>query len=283
MSFLNQLKQDRAKIIALGAESIEIGHTYLGRPIYAYEIGCGEPKIIAQYAIHAREYITYFLANIHAIELLKNLGYGAGTIYIIPVVNIDGVALCLDGIESAGGERENLIKLNDNSADFSLWKANARGVDLNVNFAARWGTGKYNVLSAGAQNYIGSEPNSEPETQALINFTKQISPDITLSWHSKGEVIFYDFYQDFCNKSRDKKFAKIVSRSTGYKIAKSGKSAGGYKDWCIENLKIPALTIEVGNEKLPHPIGREYLPKIWRQTRHIYDDLITFFKNSKIN
>lgn len=279
MSFLNQLKVDGKRLVSLGAERIEMGQTFLGRPIYAYEIGCGEPKILAQYAIHAREHITYFLANLHAIQLLKNLGYGNGTIYIIPVVNIDGVALCLDGIASAGCERENLIKLNGDSEDFSLWKANARGVDLNVNFLARWGTGKYNVLHAGAQNFIGSAPNSEPETQALVNFTKQIAPSITLSFHCKGEVIYYDFHQDLRNKLRDKKIAKIVSRSTGYKIARSGKSAGGYKDWCIENLKIPALTIEVANNKLPHPIGREYLPQIWYKTMHIYDDLLKYLKN----
>lgn len=281
MKFLEILKEDSKQLVARGAEQIEIGQTLLGRSIYAYEIGCGRPVILAQYAIHAREHITYFLANLHAIDLLKSLGHGNGTVYIIPVVNIDGVALCLDGVDTAGYAKENLIKLNGESIDFSLWKANARGVDLNVNFHARWGTGKHNVLHAGSQNYIGSIPNSEPETRALIDFTKRIMPDVTLSFHCKGEVIYYDFHQELCAKRRDKRVAKVVSKSTGYKIIPSGKSAGGYKDWCIENLKIPSLTIEVGNDGLLHPIGREHLPKIWQKTHRIYDDLFKYLRHKK--
>jgi len=28
---------------------------------------------------------------------------------------------------------------------------------------------------------------------------------------------------------------------------------GGFKDWCIHVLKIPALTVEVGSDDFPHP------------------------------
>ena len=282
MSFLDEYFKNDEMLVRAGAERIEIGRTYLNRPIFAYEIGCGGAKIIAQYAIHAREHITYFLAVRHARQLLENAQHGKGTIYIIPAVNVDGVALCLDGIDSAGEQADNLIELNK-SADFSLWKANARGVDLNVNFFARWGTGKFNSLRPGSQNYIGSSPNSESETQALVAFTKRISPDITLSWHAKGEVIYYDFYQDHKTNARDRKFAKIIANSTGYKITPSGKSAGGYKDWCIENLKISAVTIEVGEEKWTHPINIDKLPQIWQKTASVYGDLLAYFEKLNYN
>ena len=87
-------------------------------------------------------------------------------------------------------------------------------------------------------------------------------------------MIFYDFYQDVKRKTRDRKIAKIVEKSTGYKILPSGKSAGGYKDWCIETLKIPALTIEVGKNSLVHPITRDKLPEIWQKTACVYEDLL---------
>ncbi len=275
MSFLKNLDKEYKKLVDLGAEKIEIGRTMLNRPIYAFAIGCGYPKIIAQYAIHAREFITYYLANLHAVTLLKKIKKGIGTIYIIPVVNIDGVALCIDGINSAPQYAEELLKLNQ-SNDFSLWKANARGVDLNVNFPALWGTGAKNIRQAGAQNYIGLCPASENETRTLMGFTNKIKPDLTLSFHSKGEVIYYDFHQSLKRKISDKKVAKVVSKSTGYQIVPSGKSAGGYKDWCISH-GITALTIEVGRENLAHPIKPISLPQIWQKTRTIYDDLLDFY------
>ena len=277
MSFVSEYLADCSKLLELGAEQIEIRRTVLGRPIFAFEIGCGYPKILAQYAIHAREHITYYLANLHCVSLLKTIKKGTGTIYILPVINVDGVALCLDGVDSAGAMADNLLELN-RGTDFSLWKANARGVDLNVNFDARWGTGKKNVLNAGAQNYIGSSPNSEPETRSLIAFTEQIKPDITLSFHSKGEVIYWDFHQNPSALVRDKKIGKMLAKSTGYRLSRSGASAGGYKDWCIEHLGIPAYTIEVGNDSIPHPIEKEHLLQIFDETKNIFADLIAYFR-----
>lgn len=279
MNFLDSLERDYRKLIDLGAEQIEIGTTFLNRKIYAFCVGCGEPKIIVQYAIHAREYITYHLANLHIIKALKTLPKGLGTVYFVPIVNIDGVALCIDGIKSIPDDdlRKFLVELNP-SLDFSLWKANARAVDLNVNFPARWGTGKSNLREPNFQNYIGRSAGSEKETQSLMNFTRKIKPDLTLSFHSKGEVIYYDFHQRFADKVRDKKIAKVVSRSTGYSIEPTGKSAGGYKDWCIQELKIPSLTIEVGSNSLPHPIKLENLPQIWQKNENVIIDLLDYLQ-----
>ena len=276
MSFLEGYEENCARFVRAGAEIVEIGKTFLGRSIYAFEIGCGSPKILAQYAIHAREHITYFLALKHFEQLLVTLKFGGGTVYLIPVVNIDGVALCLDGVDSAGESADNLIELN-RGTDFSLWKANARGVDLNVNFDARWGSGAKNVTSAGPENYVGSSPNSEPETMALIEFTKSISPNITLSFHAKGEVVYWDFHQTGPAYFRDKRLGRIIAESMGYRLLSSGKSAGGYKDWCIQNLGIPSYTIEVGAENLTHPIGQEHLPQIYYKTGTLYQDILDQF------
>ena len=39
-----------------------IGLTAKGTPIYYMKVGYGKPVMIAQYSIHAREYITAYLA-----------------------------------------------------------------------------------------------------------------------------------------------------------------------------------------------------------------------------
>ncbi len=231
-----------------------VGFSNFGRPIYYFSVKKTEfPKIIIQYSIHAREYITAALA-------LKQIKYFCkngkiGQIYFIPIVNPDGV----------------IIALNKNP----LYKANGRGVDLNVNFDAEWGKGASNVLIAGAENYIGERPFSESETLALRNFTCLIKPNATISYHSKGEEIYFEFGQDSESFYRDRKLAEKVSLVTGYSIKSTPSSCGGYKDWCIKELKIPALTIEVGCDRLKHPVKR--LGDIYKKNKKVVEVITDFF------
>ena len=122
----------------------------------------------------------------------------------------------------------------------------AAGVDLNVNFNARWGEGAQNVRTAGSENYIGAKPFSEPETVALAEFTRKIKPVLTLSYHAKGREIYYEFGQSGERLRRDRAVAEYAVSLTGYRLIEGTRgSAGGYKDWCVQELKIPSLTIEL--------------------------------------
>ena len=239
-----------------------IGKSLLGRNIYAVKIGCGKPVGIAQYAIHGREFITASLALSHA-----QLGLSTGSCWIIPLANPDGALLSEQGLSSIerNKTKRELLKINGGCADFSLWKANARGVDLNVNFDADWGQGATNVRKAGAENYIGKQPFSEPETCALKDFTLQIKPNYTLSYHTKGEEIYWYFGQSTHTCLRDRTLAQVLSQATGYPLCNAKGSVGGYKDWCIQQLQIPSFTIEAGADTLTHPIGVEGLEDILRK------------------
>ncbi len=283
MSFIKELEKEYKKLEDLGAEKIVIGKTFLGREICAFAIGCGEPRILVQCAIHAREYITYYLALKYIRQLLNLDLKGKGTIYVVPVVNIDGVALVIDGEKSIKNKKVRDFVRFIGKGEYKLWKANARGVDLNVNFPARFGTGASNEFRPSSSNYVGRFAGSESEVRALMNFTKFIKPTVVLCFHSKGEVIFYDFYQKGKQKRRDKAIAKVVSKSTGYKIRPTGKSAGGFKDWCVESLGITGITVEVGEEKLVHPIEIDFLEKIWEKTKNVLIDLLDYFHNFKYN
>ena len=238
-------------------EKTVIGRSLFGRELYAVKLGDGLPVGIAQYGIHGREYITAKLA-------VAQYDYGkiVGSIWVIPLVNPDGALLSQVGITSAPMDnRDGLLALNGGE-DFSSWKANGRGVDLNVNFSARWGTGAKNVKRAGAENYIGEKPFSEVETLSLKRFTEKIRPQYTISYHTKGEEIYWRFFQTDWRLERDKHLAEVLSRSTGYPLAESKNSVGGYKDWCIETLKIPSFTIEVGEDWRSHPLGEDALTGI---------------------
>lgn len=255
---------------SVDTEKMVIGKSVLGRKLYAFKIGDGSPVGIAQYAIHGREYVTSHLALKHF-----ECGVFKGSFWLVPLANPDGALLSQVGLASVKGqkERKTLLSLNGGSEDFSLWKANARGVDLNVNFAARWGTGAKNVFKAGAENYIGEKPFSEPETLALKNFTKKIKPDYTVSYHTKGEEIYWYFYQSMRTCPRDKSLALSLSRSTGYPLAYAKGSAGGYKDWCIQAFNIPSFTIEAGDDQLCHPLGEEAIEDIIKKNENTLYDL----------
>lgn len=204
-----------------------IGYSFRGREIFAMHTGSlfGR-QFISTYAIHGREWITAYLA-------LKHLKYGLnrGGGWVVPLVNPDG-------------------------ADIScrirpMWKANARGVDLNCNFDADWGSGRLNTRTRGGENCIGDYPFSETETAALRDFTLKVRPFVTLSFHTKGGEIYWQF-----DGRGDRRGAEILAAATGYVPKIIYGSAGGYKDWCIQKLHIPSYTIECGADNLGHPVKK---------------------------
>jgi g-D-glutamyl-meso-diaminopimelate peptidase len=255
-----------------------IGKSIFGRNIYAVKLGEGYPVGIAQYAIHGREYITAKLA-----ERQYFRGECEGSVWLLQLVNPDGCLLSERGLASVRERlwKDFLLDLNGKE-DFSLWKANGRGVDLNVNFPARWGKGSTNLFEAGSENYIGERPFSEPETVALKRFTEYIRPDYTISYHTKGEEIYWYFHQPIRYCFRDKELALSLSRSTGYKLGYAPNSVGGYKDWCIQKFKIPAFTIEVGADWFPHPLGEVALKDIIKRNENVLYDFSKAYVKGRI-
>lgn len=246
-----------------------IGKSAEGRDLYALFVGkAGGAVGICQYAMHAREWITAFLA----LEQMER-GVGGGGVWFIPLINPDGALLSVYGLASVSGARRSFLREINGGVDFSLWKANAEAVDLNVNFPARWGTGRRNVTYPAGENYIGAEPLCAPETHALRDFTLAVRPAYTVSYHTKGEEIYWRFHQPPFRALRDKRHVRVLQKSTGYPLKEAPRSAGGYKDWCVEKLKIPAFTVEAGSDALSHPLGKEALPEIVRKNKNAVYDL----------
>lgn len=254
-----------------GLELFNAGKSVLGKNILATHIGSySGPQVLIQGGIHAREYITSLLLVEMARDLFFNNKLTDGGIYFIFLTNPDGAQLVLDGIESVKCDitRNYLTSANGNSTDFKQYKANINLVDLNTNFKALWGQGEQNVFCPAIANFVGYYPESEREVQSLVSFTLNTKPTITISYHTKGEVVYWGFENESeANLERDKTIGEAISTTTGYQLLQTKNSTGGYKDWCIDSLKIPAYTIEVGNEELPHPITEEYLPEIYEKNK----------------
>lgn len=255
-----------------GLEIYSIGKSVLGKDILATHLGSydGE-QIIIQGGIHAREYISTLLMIEQAKYLNATGGIKTGGIYFIFLTNPDGAEIVLNGIDSVPCEiTKQYLTLANGSNNFSQYKANINLVDLNTNFDADWGSGSQNVRCPSPESFIGFYPNSEREVNNLINFTLKNKPSLTISYHSKGEVIYYGFNgQSQADINRDRQIGLHLSNLTGYPLYFTENSSGGYKDWCIRTLKIPSYTIEIGREELNHPITEDYLVEIFEQNKDV--------------
>lgn len=256
-----------------GLEIFNAGKSVLGKNLLATHVGdYSGPQIIIQAGIHAREYITTSLLVEQARHIHNNDLAKGGGIYFLFLTNPDGAQISLDGIESVECDiqRNYLINANKGSLDFTKYKANINLVDLNTNFNANWGGGSQNTFCPDTENFIGFYPESEREVRSLIDFTLKNKPLLTISYHSKGNVIFYGFEnQSNENIERDRQIGERFSEATGYPLVFTENSTGGYKDWCINSLKIPSYTIEVGDNNLNHPLNIETLPEIYARNKDV--------------
>lgn len=236
------------------AGAFRIGTSACGRPIMCAHIGrSGGAQIVVTAAIHARECYTatVVLRQMRELDGAVRRGGVCGGAWFVPIVNPDGAAF-FDTGDCSGS-----AFLQANADKRLVWKANAEGVDLNCNFDARWGSGRQNRIERGASDCIGSCPFCAPETRALAAFARHVRPSATVSYHCMGGELYWDFFQTGERRRRDLALATAVAEHIGVKRVDGDlRSAGGFKDYCVMRLGIPAVTAELIAEG-EHPFGAE--------------------------
>lgn len=254
-------------------EATVIGRSMLGRDIDCFRLGVGKRRILAVGAHHGMEHITasalYEIIDILA-EKDERGGFCFGvnipyllskfSFFVIPCLNPDGVELQLHGAE-AGPMYLRQIRMNGGDSDFSSWQANARGVDLNHNYA--YGFAEYKRIEAaegilpGKTRFSGEHPESEPESKALADLVRALAPAAVVSLHTQGEEIF-----SMPKKESVEKTAKKLAERIGYKhsVATGLAAYGGLSDFTGSLLGIPSFTVELGRGE--NPLPAEDLPAI---------------------
>jgi len=246
-----------------GARIGTVGRTVGGREIRMLTKGEGTARVLVVGGVHAREHITVDL-----LFALARAYEGETAVDIVPALNIDGILLAkngLNGLPLFMKDRAFLLRTNGGKDDFSLWKANIRTVDLNNNFDAGWGEGAGNVLFPASSGYIGTHAGSEPETQAAVKRMDSGQYSLVIAYHSKGEEVYWGFR----NKRPNPEEAKRVADALGYALKETPGSAGGLKDYWIEKTGRMGLTIEVGEDKFPHPYPEAELPALIKKHKDI--------------
>ena len=246
-----------------------IGYSVLHQPIIAYQLGnpTAPHRLLITAGMHAREWIGSLALQ----TWINKHPTIPEDICITAVVccNPDGVCLATKGLTHLSRRRKKfLININHGSTDFSLWKANIRAVDLNVNFDAGWGQGRSNLTIMAPANYIGPEPHSEPENRALLRLIQRFNPTTSLALHAKGNIIYY-------SRLEDKLTAEHLANITNYKAELSTGSYGGLTDYLALRCNIPSYTIELGDDKFEHPLTQKHLTAIMPALTQIIDYFLT--------
>ena len=198
------------------------------------------------------------------IRVARKAGFENVSIYIVPMVNPDGVNLVTGAFldDSIAYLRAEIISRGFSDIPFpSGWKANINGVDLNLQFPAGWEQAREIKFSQGftspaPRDFVGTSALSTPEAIAMYNFTLNHNFNLVLSYHTQGKVIFWQ-YQDYTPEISES-IANAFSRASGYSVEDTpyNSSFAGYKDWFIYQYRKPGFTIEAGLGENPLPISQ---------------------------
>jgi len=199
------------------------GRSAGGRELVGYRLGTGSEVLMIVGGIH-----TGFEANTVTLveELQAHFTETPGdiqpeiTLILIPVLNVDGLEY---GRALRG-------------------RFNGNGVDLNRNWGCDWSAEAF--FQDGTVN-SGSEPFSEPETQALGSLIQRTRPATVIFYHAAANGVFAGNCPEGNAVSED--VARIYGQATGYPYeGEFGdyEVTGSAPAW-INSLGIPALDVEL--------------------------------------
>ena len=251
-----------------------IGKSVMGRPLHSLTLGTGDNRVLYNAAHHANEWITTPLLLRFAEELAaayadRGSVFGMSaegilahtTLCLIPSVDPDGTDL-VTGELSGGVYFENAKRIAARYPRYPFpggWKANIRGVDLNLQYPAGWEQARENkyaigIVSPAPADYVGTAPLTEPEARAMFDYTRKFSPALILALHTQGEVIYWRYLYNEPPRSRE--IAESFAAVSGYSVEDTPFVSGfaGYKDWFIQNFDRPGYTIESGVGTNPLPL-----------------------------
>lgn len=233
-------------------------------------------KLLITSGIHAREYTPTELTG-RFIEMLID-GYKSNDAQIISILQHTEIHIIIhvnpDGRYMAEHFPNTYWRKNMNSND-GCKNDEFVGVDINRNFDFLWGDKGGASSESCSDEYHGSGPNSEPETQAVINYAKKVFPEsqrrddpekqmnepldedimgVYIDVHSTGQYIYYPWGHRNAKSPNDDAFqaiARKMSHYNGYDLWASGYDflypvSGDSSDYMYAVMGVASLGLELG-------------------------------------
>jgi hypothetical protein len=231
-----------------------------------------KPRFLLMTQIHAREIVTGdiswrfidHLANDYATDPSVSALLNTTEIWVIPVVNPDGVAEV-----QLGGNRPYLQRKNMHGSGCTNppSASNQFGVDLNRNTSTHWHTTGIDTSLCG-QQYPGASADSEPETTAIEALFRELFADqrgtgdttpapvttrgAMITMHSDAGMNLFPWGWTNAHTGNDAKLRAIAAKMStynGYPYNQPGailyNASGTSDDWAYGELGIASFTIEV--------------------------------------
>jgi carboxypeptidase T len=228
----------------------------------------GKPRLLITCAIHAREYTTAELGLRFAEQLVS--GYGVDPdatwlldeheIHILLYTNPDGRKIAEGGV---------WWRKNTN-ANYCASYPDSRGADLNRNFPYQWGCCGGSSGSQCDETYRGASAGSEPEAQAVRDYSRAIFPDqkgpnptdpapatatgVYVDLHSYSELVLWPWGYTSTAAPNGTALQTLGRRLAFFNSYTPEQSIGLYPtdgttvDFTYGDLGIAAYTVELGTD-----------------------------------
>lgn len=278
-----QAMVDRASTIPnLLVERIDIGDSYLksvnpneGHDIFVLKV-TGE-KAQAQNkgimlmisGLHAREYTPPELVSRWIEEQVDGYGKNASITVLLDHTEIYAILQANpDGRELAETDRPLYQRKNQRPSPGC--SPGDQGVDLNRNFPFQWGLNSGSSGNICSPIYRGTEPASEPEVQAIVDFSKSIFPEdqrkdvydepypdtvkgVFLDIHSWSEVLVWPWSYLNLATPNEFQYLAIANKITNLNLYRNAgpsdfffEVSGGSTDFAYSTLGTASFAFELG-------------------------------------
>jgi protein MpaA len=217
---------------AVPVRYIELGKSVKGSSIMAAIYGSGKKRVIVFGGIHGNEPDSSILAKALMGSLMKEPAPEDLTIIVVPDANPDGL--------------------------FANTRVNARGVDINRNFpSASWSRDYWD-----ANQFPGAEPQSEPETRAIMKLLESSPPDYIITIHAALGCVNWD--------GTGEQLARVIANVNGYPLCPylGYETPGSLGTLMGTDKKLPVVTIELRNSRASDLV-QENLPALRAVLSHI--------------
>jgi len=240
--------------------------------------------------LHAREFYSSKFLMKFTNQFLMSLKYDSCiyknaskylkeyTFYLIPLANPDGLKIAQrdwKGIENQRNEIDKIKRIGP----YSDWKANGKGIDLNNNFD----DGNFHLKHGrlfeeipASQGHKGDYPGQAVEAKMIQDLVDSIRPLITLSFHTKGDILFWAD-RGTHNKFRglDTELNKKVSQKCGLIMARVSQSpkeyAAGLENYVRAKTGTIGVCVELSksnNKEAQHP-PEKFLELVWKKCKDL--------------
>lgn len=256
----------RTMVPQVVAEPEVIGTSVEGRPLLAYRIGTetsrtsNAPEVLYTALHHAREpgsvsalvyYLWWLLEKFQANDAEALYLLNNRQLYFVPVINPDGYVFNQVNFPGGGGMwRKNRQRNSDGSF----------GVDLNRNYGTQtfWSAANGgSSTNTRSDTYRGTEPFSEPETQAIRDFCLRRNFRTAINYHSFSNLLIYPYSYITTETPDSTYFRALTAEITKNNLYSAGRDLqtvgyavrGASDDWMYAGMsgrKIMAYTPEIG-------------------------------------